>query len=288
MTVGIITPVYAAKKSYLRYLEDAIESVPNQGADIIHIVVDDGSPTDVASWFHQTISDPRIRYLRRERAPSDIRTASNARNLGLQALLDPIYGAVSPQESAEIKYVAFLDADDRLTPMSIDLRVSAFTPQTAFVYGMFIYVNSITGSQDIRGRAFRNEPATGLNPDPPLLWTAMFRRDFLVSLRESRNRLYGHDLFDPSMTVGEDIDVMLSAFELLEEKPDITSTFIRFPVYSHRKIRESTTNLVSRRKDRTDYARFCEKHDLVNDDKLSFLDRLSDFFRAIRLGAIRG
>lgn len=96
--ISVIVPVYNAEKSVRRTL-DSILSQTYVNLDII--IVDDGS-TDRSCQLCMEVShlDPRVRVLRKENGG-----LSAARNHGL--------------EHARGKYIAFCDADDRMTPDSI-------------------------------------------------------------------------------------------------------------------------------------------------------------------------
>jgi glycosyltransferase involved in cell wall biosynthesis len=111
-TVSVIIPCYRQAQ----FLGDAIESVLAQtGADHQIIVVDDGSPDDIAGVLAPY---PGIHYIRQEN-----RGVSAARNRGLY--------------EANGRYVVFLDADDRLLPNHFQVSLDAFRahPDAAFVCG---------------------------------------------------------------------------------------------------------------------------------------------------------
>jgi glycosyltransferase involved in cell wall biosynthesis len=111
--VSVVIPVRDGE----RYLAEAIGSaLAQEDADAEVIVVDDGSrdsSAEIAASY-----GPRVRLLR---APPE--GAGAARNRGVEA--------------ARGEYIAFLDADDVLTPRSLACRLEPFarTPATDIVWG---------------------------------------------------------------------------------------------------------------------------------------------------------
>jgi teichuronic acid biosynthesis glycosyltransferase TuaG len=112
--VSIITAFYNAEK----YLGEAMESVINQSySNWELLLINDGS-TDRSRMIALSFKDERIRYFEQSN-----KGVSSARNLGL----DNIKG----------DYFCFLDADDVLTPSSIESRIDHFknNPHIHFVDG---------------------------------------------------------------------------------------------------------------------------------------------------------
>jgi hypothetical protein len=113
--VAIITPIYVSPEfpSRLQLFDKTAASVNRLGSDgttHLHIVVDDGS-TD-AEGIKRVIEkydDGRIRYLRRERKGTDLKTASNALNFGIDAVLN---GHEKIPEYKSIDCVTPLHSDD--------------------------------------------------------------------------------------------------------------------------------------------------------------------------------
>jgi hypothetical protein len=113
--IAIITPVYVSPEfpSRLELFDKTVASVNmlrSNEATHLHIVVDDGS-TDPAGLKHvlEKYDDGRIRYLRRERKETDLKTASNALNFGIDAVLD---GHEKIPEYKNIDSVTPLHSDD--------------------------------------------------------------------------------------------------------------------------------------------------------------------------------
>jgi len=116
--VAIVTPVYVSPEfpSRLELFDKTVAGVNRLGLDgttHLHIVVDDGStdPEGIKRVLEK-YDDRRIRYLRRERKESDLKTASNALNFGIDAVLDghekiPEYktiNSVTPLHSDDLMY----------------------------------------------------------------------------------------------------------------------------------------------------------------------------------------
>jgi len=110
-TVSVVIPCYRQA----HFLSEAIESVIAQSHPAEILVVDDGSPDNIAEV---AVRYPQVRYIRQEN-----KGLAEARNSGFRA--------------AAGEYVVFLDADDRLTPHAIaaHLRCFAEHPDAQLVVG---------------------------------------------------------------------------------------------------------------------------------------------------------
>jgi glycosyltransferase involved in cell wall biosynthesis len=113
--IAIITPVYVSPEfpSRLEFFDKTVASVSllrSNPTTHLHIVVDDGStdPEDLKRVLEK-YDDSRIRYLRRERKGTDLKTASNALNFGIDAVLD---GHETIPEYKNIDSVTPLHSDD--------------------------------------------------------------------------------------------------------------------------------------------------------------------------------
>ncbi len=113
--VSIITPVYNAGP----YLIDAVRSVLEQTIACWELlIIDDGSTDSPRDRIRTCLEDPRITFVRQ-----DNQGVSVARNVGLAR--------------ARGEWVGFLDADDALTPRSLQCRMELLEkhPQLAFIDG---------------------------------------------------------------------------------------------------------------------------------------------------------
>jgi cellulose synthase/poly-beta-1,6-N-acetylglucosamine synthase-like glycosyltransferase len=105
------------------YLADALSTALGQTYDNVEIIlVDDGS-TDNTAEIAQGF--PGVRYVWQKNSG-----LSAARNAGLQA--------------SHGKYVAFLDADDRLLPRALESGIGCFRefPDSGFVFGKYRHIDS--------------------------------------------------------------------------------------------------------------------------------------------------
>jgi len=113
--IAIITPVYVSPEfpSRLELFDKTVASVNklrSNGKTHLHIVVDDESPDpEGLKRILKKYDDSRIRYLRRERKGTDLKTASNALNFGIGAVLD---GHEMIPEYKNIDSVTPLHSDD--------------------------------------------------------------------------------------------------------------------------------------------------------------------------------
>jgi glycosyltransferase involved in cell wall biosynthesis len=115
--VSIIIPIY----NYGRYLSDALDSVLAQThSDWECLIVDDGSTDDTPQVVQRYADrDARFRYIRQEN-----RGPAAARNIGMR--------------NSSGTYLQFLDADDKLAPMKLELHARYLNehPEVDLVYGV--------------------------------------------------------------------------------------------------------------------------------------------------------
>ena len=213
-TVGVITPVYATKDNQrLSLLQPTLSSVRQQSyPDFVHLIVDDGSTCDVEG-FLQTYSDQRIRYIRRERNPSDLQTASNALNFGIDHCLAKSGDVFTRSEANDLTAVAFLHSDDMLTSNSVGLRLANIGNG---------FVHSDMAVFDNHGKVIRINKWRGSEKDYLLSaahysfnhHTVMWDIEFLRYLKDFVADRYGQTgVFDPLLSFGEDRDMSLSSIE---------------------------------------------------------------------------
>ena len=177
--VSVVIPCYA--QAHL--LGEAIESALGQeAASVDVIVVDDGSPDDVAGVVARY---PGVRYV-------------HQRNQGLSAARNTGMSASSGD------FLVFLDADDTLLPGALAAGLKCFDehPESAFVYGDFRYMSEDGAPLDRRER-------------PPLdvdLYGGMLVRNHIEmtsSVLFKRSVVEQVGGFRPSLRSAEDYDLLL-------------------------------------------------------------------------------
>lgn len=99
------------------FIRDCVRSCLEQTHDDVKVVVVDDCSTDRGLDKIWDIKDPRLKIIRH----SNNQGYAKAKNTGIRATQDG--------------FIAFLDADDMLTPESIEMRYKAFTPERDFVHG---------------------------------------------------------------------------------------------------------------------------------------------------------
>ncbi|HLG24052.1 MAG TPA: glycosyltransferase [Candidatus Nanoarchaeia archaeon] len=214
MTSVIITPVYATKaNNRLDLLYQTAKSVRRQTySELVHLIVDDGSPEDVSSFVND-LNDPRARYVRREKQSGEINTASNPLNTGIGYILDKKHEIMTRKEADEMESVTFLHSDDLLTYNSIMLRM-------AQLGNGFIYTDKMDFSE--KGKMRKLEKGAELKghvliPENFYYFnhhTVMWDIDFLRYLRGHVGEKYGQEgVFDPRLSLGEDRDMSISSVE---------------------------------------------------------------------------
>jgi glycosyltransferase involved in cell wall biosynthesis len=223
--VSIVMAMYNAR----RYVHEAIESV--LGQDYPHfelIIVDDGS-TDGGHEVVQRYSDPRIRLIRTEN-----QGPSAARNCGVDA--------------SGGKYIAFLDSDDLLVPVSLSSRLIPLVKTGAEVgYSRNFAVMDISSDS--------SSIALGTTHSAIPSWEAWAAKDLISMLvdgtlsvgtwafmidRRLFQRIRG---FDPTIEIFEDVEFIS---RLLPATQRVVETFAPFYVYRRQPNSSSAVN--SRRK----------------------------------------
>ncbi|WP_101297920.1 glycosyltransferase family 2 protein [Halegenticoccus soli] len=106
--VSVVLPTYERAS----VLDEAIESVLAQSYERLELIVVDGGSTDDTPAVVRSFSDPRLRYVRRDRP----RGVSAARNDGIR------------ESSGEL--VAFVDSDDRWREDKLRRQVTAYRRAT--------------------------------------------------------------------------------------------------------------------------------------------------------------
>ncbi len=238
VTVALITPVYATLENQrVVFLKEALESLVNQSfAGWIDVVVDDGSTVDVKGIVNE-FSDKRIVYLRREHEPSERRGPSNARNLGIDAVLHPERHSLDLP--LDIQFFSFFDSDDLLTANSLESRLSAFSERIGVVYSNYSFFYN--------GRIIKQKAPVKKN-DPKELHDALIFSPYCTTFQSSVWRRSVVELaekgglFDEDMAFAEDTDAelyLLEAANALGLEAAFSSSYCLF----YRKHRWSITGL---------------------------------------------
>lgn len=161
-SVAVVIPCYG--QAHL--LPEAIESALAQTHPSVEvIVVDDGSPDDVAAVARRY---PGVRCIHQEN-----QGLSGARNTGLRA--------------STADFVIFLDADDRLLPDAAAAGIAciAACPACAFVFGNFRFIaeDGAPVAERVRGRVEDGDLYYALlrQNHVEMTSTVLFRRDVLAA-----------------------------------------------------------------------------------------------------------
>jgi glycosyltransferase involved in cell wall biosynthesis len=222
--IAIITPVYVSPEfpSRLELFDKTVASVNMLGSDgttHLHIVVDDGStdPEGIKRVLEK-YDDRRIRYLRRERKGTDLKTASSALNFGIDAVLE---GHEKIPEYKNIDSITPLHSDD----LMYDIASRAKSLEPADVGAA---LSKIVVFRDGRKRihepnltmSARDYVTQGIAPYP--VGSIMWKPSTLEGMKEyNKEKLPGNQRFDgvyhPDFVNVEDVLVTkLTAFYLFK------------------------------------------------------------------------
>jgi len=219
-TAVVVTPVYATPQNErLELLDLTLRSVRKQSySNLVHLVVDDGSPSDVKGLI-DSLRDPRFRYVRREKTDSEKLTASNPLNLGIDLVLGRSPDVFTGAEAADISALTYLHSDDLFTKDSLRSRMSKLG--SGFVYSdmaSFSGEKKIIGISRLDGTLDNDDL---LQKGPNMIFnhhTTLWTLHFLEYLRNFNSRKYGqYSVFDPRISFGEDRDASLSSLEAATE-----------------------------------------------------------------------
>jgi len=215
-TVAVVTPIYATPENgRLELFRHTLRSVQQQTHhNVVYLVVDDGSTADVQKFLRES-RDSRVRYIRREKFPTDLKTASNALNLGIDCCIGRDREIFSTGEAEDLAAVAFLHSDDLFVPNSVELRIKNL--QNGFVFTDMALFTSSGKIPRIRYGdtvSVANKTYATKNPREFNHHTIMWSLPFLRYLREFTARKYNqYGVFDPRLFHGEDRDISLSSSE---------------------------------------------------------------------------
>lgn len=215
----ILTPVYIKPddKNFRKrepYLRESIESVRMQKSDLLHVIIDDGSPPDSLQEIKEEYSDRRTIFLRRERQPRNLLTCTNALNYGLDYIF-------SKKEISSEEQVSFLHSDDRI--INVRSRIKRMVDENS----RFLYSDAVIffddspeeiiweGMRDVKKGRIQNFWIQGKLPYPTMTWT----KGLLSEIKDYVYSRYGKTtLLDPCVGCGEDVDMALSTIEYLNHK----------------------------------------------------------------------
>lgn len=217
-TVAVVTPIYATPENgRLELLHQTLMSIVHQqdsNYSLVYLVVDDGSTSDVEG-FLKSYNDSRIRYIRRERSPSDLKTASNALNLGIDLCLTRDSSIFTMNESDDLYSIAFLHSDDLLTKDSIKTRLEYLGE--GFVHTDMAFFNNKGNVIRVKKWKAESDKEYILAVGTHILFnhhTIMWELGFLRYLKDFVAREYEQPgVFDPLLSHGEDRDMSLSSAE---------------------------------------------------------------------------
>ncbi len=219
-TAAVISPVYATPQNErLKLFDHTVRSFIRQRTDalnLVHVVVDDGSSSDVEGFLRE-YHDSRIRYIRRDKSPSDLRTASNALNLGIDCCLAGSGDVFTRSEASDLYAIAFLHSDDLLPKDSVQKRIWKMGNGTGFVHTDMAFLDETGEVIGIRGWKGGNGEKYLSSVGNHRLFnhhTIMWGTGFLRYLKDFVAAKYGQEgVFDPNLSHGEDRDMSLSSME---------------------------------------------------------------------------
>lgn len=233
---AIVIPVYATPENHrLDFLGQTLLSVQHQTyPNLVAVVVDDGSPADVAGFVQEQHMD-NVRYVRRTRSPTDLKTASNALNFGIDLCLAGSGEVLSRSEASGLAALAYLHSDDLLPPVSVQKRISFLTNNVAFVHGDSLIVRR--DNSPVRVQRWKGSYASSSFynfPHHTVMWTAEFARQLKSYVAGQYSQ---EGIFDKRLSHGEDRDVSVSSAEAarIAEKRIIQISEILYVYKQHEK-----------------------------------------------------
>jgi glycosyltransferase involved in cell wall biosynthesis len=186
--VSVIIPTY----NRAAFVGKAVESVLNQTfKDYEVIVVDDGSTDDTCSVLAQYRN--RIRYLHQKNAG-----VSAARNTGVKL--------------AASEWIAFLDSDDEWSDRYLAEQLKVASSDVSMLVADCIF-RGLKGEEssyfELNGteREFKN--ANYVRPPRPFSFLLRYAPWPFCAVMIRREAIVNAGLFDPSMRISEDLDLMV-------------------------------------------------------------------------------
>ncbi len=209
--------------------------------------------------FLRDYKDQRIRYLRRQRLPTDLKTASNALNSGIDGVLNMSKDLFTVAEAADLYALTFLHSDDVLSPYSIAGRLAE--TKYGFVYtDMKFFYNDRRIMYERKGHSVVENMLTKTNFFCFNHHTLMWHIKFLDYLRNhARERFNQQGVFDQKLFFGEDADVSISSFEAALEG-GFTITYVPFVSLYYRHHPDSISGYARRKETKQQLRMVLEKH----------------------------
>ncbi len=218
--VSIVMPVFNSK----RYLSESIESVLCQTVRDFELLCVDNGSTDgsMAVLQEKACEDPRVVVLQEPQ-----KGVSNARNAGLAR--------------AAGDYVAFLDADDFISPDLLERALDKATKSDAdmTIYGFDEYRSEegaflqreVCGVQELYGEAFalQDIPCLSTEITTPNVWRILFKRSFIEgkSIRFETDLRTAEDLAFIYESLFNAASVSLIADRLYRYRRDVPTSLTR-------------------------------------------------------------
>ena len=226
--VLVICPVHLSNSDHISYFERMLTSVERQSERPLCVIVDDGSKIDVGGILKR-FDSAIFRYVRREKSPKDLRTSSNAMNVGFDQLFEK-KSMLTEKERSEVCALAFVHSDDYLPEGSLDIRLKELDESKGFVWGDRLYVNSRNEVVNFYKTGFyASNPLDDMFgfPNHSIMWS----RSFLEKLKTHRAEHHGaENIFDENVTGFEDLDVTLASFQLARSM-NLTPTYTGYVDY---------------------------------------------------------
>lgn len=262
----IITPVHINSKSKrVKYLEDTLKSVSNNASDHLHLIVDDGSKYDVSELIRDFgLSDPRVRYLFRDKPEGELKTASRAINYGF-------FEGQKNEDKFGIDSLMVVHSDDLIREDCIKKM------QDGLVGNELVYCNRVMFYEDgaIKVKRFGSDNlydqvcVNGLRSNS-IMWKFGFLYDLTFdSLMNNR----GNCIFDPRIVRGEDKDVALETARVVE-KYGGSFKFIDDELVFYRRHSDSIAGENDLLRKQKDLELMKSKHPILSEPKKTFYDFL--------------
>lgn len=262
---AVVIPTYISSQVRFDFFKQTIASLVRQNRPVVGLVIDDDSPMSnevrlVVDYFN---TNGNLRYVNRQKKDSDLHTASNALNLGLELVLGKNKDVFSKSEIGNLNFVAYLHSDDLLPVDGISKRVDAIRGSD-FVFSKMMFIDEFGKPKSIYGNLNSVDNYAFGFPHHSSLWSLNFLKDVKTHVQD----VYGQEyIFDSRICCGEDRDVSLSSLETLK-KSGRNFTFIPSISYFYRAQSDSITANSSKEDFSHDHKIISDKHGFSNKDSI--------------------